>query len=686
MSTTVPLWSEETLPKYDDTDRLCANTLRILAIEAVQGAKSGHPGLPLGVADFTYVLWSRFLKHNPADPTWVNRDRFILSAGHGSALLYAMLHLCGYPMPLEQLKQFRQWGSHTPGHPEYDLQRGIETTTGPLGQGFGNAVGLAIAERMLAARFNQPGLALIDHYTYVLASDGDLMEGISHEVASLAGHLGLSRLIVLYDDNQISIDGPTDLTYSDDVPGRFEAYGWHVQKVKGHDMEAVHNAIRIAQEEVDRPSIIACRTHIGYGSPRQGTAKVHGSPLGEEDLRRTKEALDWPLEPPFHVPESVWERFAQVREKGASYQSQWEKSLAYYREHHPQKTQDWDGFINGELPSGWEADLPIFSAEKPIATRVASGKTLDALMPCFQTMVGGSADLTPSNNTLPATGWAIKRGDFSGNYIHFGVREHGMGAILNGLALHGLRPYGGTFLIFSDYMRPTIRLAAMMKLQVIYVFTHDSIGLGEDGPTHQPVEHLTALRAIPNLVLLRPADANETVTAWKIALERKDGPTALALTRQGLPLLTPSNDSAKRGAYVLADEPQVDLDILLIATGSEVSLAMAARNELDQLGIAARVVSMPSWELFDMQPIDYKISVLPQGVPYLSIEAGVTLAWPRYFHYDGFVLQKDNPAMLGIDHFGASAPYKILFEQMGFTVDQVIGRAKQLLDYYNSSS
>lgn len=686
MSTTVPLWSEETLSKYDETDRLCANALRILAIEAVQGANSGHPGLPLGAADFAYVLWSRFLKHNPEDPTWVNRDRFILSAGHGSALLYAMLHLCGYPMPLEQLKQFRQWGSHTPGHPEYDLQRGIETTTGPLGQGFGNAVGLAIAERMLAARFNQPGLELIDHYTFVLASDGDLMEGISHEVSSLAGHLGLNRLIVFYDDNHISIDGPTDLTFSDDIPGRFEAYGWHVQKVDGHDMEAVHNAIRTAQEEVDRPSIIACRTHIGYSSPRQDTAKVHGSPLGEEDLRRTKEALNWPLEPPFHVPERVWERFAQIKEKGASFQAQWKNSLADYREHHPQKAKDWDGFINGELPSGWEADLPVFSPEKPIATRVASGKTLDALTPRMQTMVGGSADLTPSNNTLPATGWAIKQGDFSGNYIHFGVREHGMGAILNGLALHGLRPYGGTFLIFSDYMRPTIRLAAMMKLPVIYVFTHDSIGLGEDGPTHQPIEHLTALRAIPNLVLLRPADANETVTAWKIALERKDGPTALALTRQGLPLLTPSDDSAKRGAYVLADEPQVDLDILLIATGSEVSLAMAARSELDQLGIAARVVSMPSWELFDMQPIGYKTSVLPQGVPCLSIEAGVTLAWPRYFHYDGFVLHKDNPATLGIDHFGASAPYKILFEHMGFTVEQVIRRAKLLLDYYNSSS
>lgn len=685
MAMTKPSRSEEILSKYDEIDRLCANALRMLAIDAVQQANSGHPGLPLGAADFAYVLWTRFLKHNPEDPTWINRDRFVLSAGHGSALLYALLHLCGYPMPLEQLKQFRQWGSHTPGHPEYDLQRGIETTTGPLGQGFGNAVGLAIAERMLAARFNQQGSELIDHYTYVLASDGDLMEGISHEVSSLAGHLGLSRLIVLYDDNHICIDGPTDLTYSDDVPNRFQAYGWHVQKVDGHDMAAVDKAIRTAQEEVDRPSIIACRTHIGYGSPRQDTAKVHGSPLGEEDLRRTKEAINWPLEPPFHVPEVVRERFALIRQVGASRQAHWEESLAEYRKVYPQKAKDWDGFIKGELPAGWDADLPTFSAEKPIATRVASGKTLDALMPRLLTLVGGSADLTPSNNTLPATGWAVRRGDFSGSYIHFGVREHGMGSILNGLALHGLRPYGGTFLIFSDYMRPTIRLAAMMKLPVIYVFTHDSIGLGEDGPTHQPIEHLTALRTVPNLVVLRPADANETMAAWKIALERKDGPTALALTRQGLPLLTPADDRSKHGAYVLADEPQVDLDVVLIATGSEVSLAMAARAQLDQQGIAARVVSMPSWELFDLQPIDYKVSVLPHGVPRLSIEAGVTLSWPRYLNYDGLVPQSSNPTTLGIDYFGASAPYKILFEQMGFTVDEVVRRTKQLLDDFNSN-
>lgn len=675
---------EEILSKYDETDHLCANTLRMLAIDAVQQANSGHPGLPLGAADVVYVLWSRFLKHNPGDPTWINRDRFILSAGHGSALLYALLHLSGYSMPLEQLKQFRQWGSHTPGHPEYDLQRGIETTTGPLGQGFGNAVGLAIAERMLAARFNQGDPKLIDHYTYVLASDGDLMEGISHEVSSLAGHLGLDRLIVLYDNNHISIDGPTELTYSDDVPGRFKAYGWHVQQVDGHDMVAVHAAIRTAKEETDRPSIIACRTHIGYGSPRQDTAKVHGSPLGEEDLDRTKEAFNWPLEPHFYVPDVVRERFGLIGEIGASHQAQWQASLANYRKDYPQKANDWDRFINGELPTGWDADLPSFSAEKPIATRSASGKTLDVLAPRLLNLVGGSADLTPSNNTLPASGSAIKRGDFSGSYIHFGVREHGMGAILSGLALHGLRPYGGTFLIFSDYMRPPIRLAAMMKLPVIYVFTHDSIGLGEDGPTHQPIEQLTALRAIPNLVLLRPADANETVAAWKIALERKDGPTALALTRQGLPVITPAGDNLRRGAYVLADEPQVDLDLVLIATGSEVSLALAARNQLDEQGIAARVVSMPSWELFDSQPIDYKISVLPHGIPCMSIEAGVTLSWPRYLNFDGLILQRSNLATIGIDHYGASAPYKVIFEQMGFTADQVAKRAKQLLEDYNS--
>jgi transketolase len=520
---------------YDQTEQNIAHTLRMLAVDAVQQANSGHPGMPLGTADMMTVLWTRFLKHNPADPTWPDRDRFVLSAGHGSALLYAQLYLSGYPMPLDELKRFRQLGSHTPGHPEYDLQRGVETTTGPLGQGFGNAVGMALAERWLAARFNKPGFPLVDHFTYVLASDGDLMEGVSHEVASLAGHLGLGRLIVLYDDNHISIDGPTDLTYSDSVPSRFAAYGWHTQQVDGHDMAAVDAALCAAQAETERPSLVACRTHIGYGSPRQDTAKVHGEPLGEEGLRRTKEALGWPLAPRFYVPPAVCARFEQLKKEGASRQAEWETLLSRYREAYPDLAALWDTAMKGKLPDGWESVLPTF-ANKPLATRAASGQVLDAIAPCLPMLLGGSADLTGSNKTLPQGAEAVRRGDLGGSYIHFGVREHGMGAILNGLVLHGgVRPYGGTFLVFSDYMRPPIRLAAMMGQPVIFVFTHDSIGLGEDGPTHQPVEQLTALRAIPNLVVIRPADGNETAQAWRVALERCDGPTALVLTRQALP-------------------------------------------------------------------------------------------------------------------------------------------------------
>jgi transketolase len=662
----------DTLSRYDDIDRLTANTLRMLAAEAVQRAKSGHPGLPLGAADVATVLWTRFLKHNPADPTWFNRDRFILSAGHGSALLYALLHLSGYLMPLEELKRFRQWGSHTPGHPEYDPQRGVETTTGPLGQGLGNAVGVAIAERMLAARFNQPDFPLVDHYTYVLASDGDLMEGVSHEAASLAGHLGLSRLIVLFDDNGISIDGPTDLTCSDDVVGRFTAYGWHTQRVDGHDMAAVDAALRAAQDETGRPSLIACRTHIGYGSPRQDTAKVHGAPLGEEDLQRTKEALDWPLEPWFNVPAAVPERLSRMRERGAAHQAEWEAMWDGYRTRYPELAAQWELLVNGELPRGWEAALPTFEGQV-LATRAASGKVLDAIAPHLPWLVGGSADLTGSNNTRPQGAEGVRRDRFSGSYLFFGVREHGMGAILSGLALHGLRPYGGTFLVFSDYMRPTIRLAAMMGLRVIYVFTHDSIGLGEDGPTHQPVEHLTALRVIPNLVVIRPADANETAAAWKTALQRQRGPTVLILTRQGLPVVTPAPSEVGRGAYVLAPSGAEDglPDIVLMATGSEVHLALAAREQLAAEDISARVVSMPSWELFDAQPKAYRAVVLPPGVPRLAIEAGVTTAWARYVGEGG--------GAIGLDRFGASAPYKVLFEELGFTTKNVVKQARALV-------
>ena len=652
------------------SDRLIANTLRMLAADAVQAANSGHPGLPLGAADVATVLWTRLLKHNPADPTWLNRDRFVLSAGHGSALLYALLHVSGYNMPLDELKRFRQWASCTPGHPEYDLQRGIETTTGPLGQGFGNAVGMAIAERWIAARLNRPGFPVIDHFTYVIASDGDLMEGISHEVASLAGHLGLSRLIVLYDDNGISIDGPTDLTFSDDVLGRFAAYGWHTQRVDGHDMTAVDEAIRIAQEEAQRPSLIACRTHIGYGSPRVDTSKVHGAPLGPEDLALTKDNLGWPQEPAFYVPEEVLERFREIAKTGAAQQAEWEKLLTRYRSEYPELAVQWDQMVSGELAGGWENSLPVF-ADEPLATRAASGKVLDALTGKLPTLLGGSADLTPSNNTRPPDSKAVSRGDFSGSYLHFGVREHGMGAILNGLALHGLRPYGGTFLVFSDYMRPTIRLAAMMGLPVIYVFTHDSIGLGEDGPTHQPVEQITALRLIPNLVVIRPADANETATAWKVALERVDGPTALILTRQKLPVVTAHGNALARGAYVLVETAGESPDVVLIAAGSEVTVALDARGLLAQDGIDARVVSMPSWVLFDAQPADYRSAILPPNVPRLAIEAGTPIGWERYLNGNG--------AVIGLNHFGASAPYKILFEQFGFTAENVAHRAKLLL-------
>jgi transketolase len=663
---------------FDHTDRLVANTLRMLAIEAVQVARSGHPGLPLGAADLAAVLWTRHLKYNPHDPAWPDRDRFVLSAGHGSALLYALLHLSGYEMPLEELKRFRQWGSHTPGHPEYDLSRGVETTTGPLGQGLATAVGMAIAERWLRARFNRPQFPIVDHYTYVLASDGDLMEGISHEAASLAGHLGLGRLIVLYDDNHISIDGPTQLTFSDDVPERFNAYGWHTQRVDGHDMAAVHAALQQAREETEKPSLIACRTHIGYGSPRQDTAAAHGEPLGEEGLLATKKALGWPLEPPFYVPPEAQERFERAAQRGAACQSEWQTHLEAYRETHPGLAEAWDQMIGGELPPGWEENLPDFSGAKAAATRAASGQVLDALFPRLPSLLGGSADLTGSNKTLPKGVAPLSRESFEGGYLHYGVREHAMGAVMNGLALHGgVRPYGGTFLVFSDYMRPAIRLAALMKLPVIYVFTHDSIGLGEDGPTHQPVEHLAALRAIPGLQVLRPADGNETAQAWRMALERRNGPTALILTRQKLPQVTPRDNDLHRGAYILAEAGHTPPDIVLLATGSEVNLALQSRLHLQGEGVYARVVSMPSWELFNAQPSQYQEAVLPPGAPRLALEAGVRQGWQRYVGADG--------STIGLDHFGASAPYQVIFEHLGFTSENVAQQAKLLLNQRESS-
>lgn len=647
-----------------NADLLMANTLRMLAVDAVQKANSGHPGLPLGAADLVSVLWNYFLKHNPGDPQWPDRDRFILSAGHGSALLYALLHLWGYPISLDDLRSFRQLHSKTPGHPEYDPALGIETTTGPLGQGFGNAVGMAIAERVLAARFNRPGYMIVDHFTYVLVGDGDLMEGVSHEAASLAGHLGLGRLIVLYDDNGISIDGSTCLTCSDDVALRFQAYGWQVLKCDGHNPLSIYEALSQAKLECNKPSIILCQTHIGYGSPRQDSSRAHGEPLGEEALTQTKLQLGWPITPDFYVPDEIRQRIAKILPERVLEQAAWEESIQAYSAAQPKLASEWRQFIAGELPEDWENLLQDFPASALEATRSASGRVLERLVGRLPTLIGGSADLTPSNNTRSKASKVIARSDYAGEYIHYGVREHAMGAIMNGLALHGLRPYGGTFLVFSDYMRPAIRMAAMMKLPVIYVFTHDSIGLGEDGPTHQPVEQLCALRAIPNLVVNRPADSLETLAAWKIALQRRDGPTALILSRQALPSLSKTGDFASRGAYILNDLEGKTPDLVVIGTGSELQVAVEAYAKLLQKGKLAQIISMPSWELFDHQTQEYKRMLLPEGVPVFAVEAGITLAWPRY--------AASAETVIGIDHFGASAPYQKLMEEFGFTSQHLL--------------
>ena len=659
-------------------DQLCINTIRTLAMDGVQKANSGHPGMPMGMADVGYVIWTRFLRHDPLDPGWPNRDRFVLSAGHGSMLLYSLLHLTGYDLPMEELEHFRQWGSRTPGHPEHGLTVGVETTTGPLGQGFANGVGMAIAERFLAATFNRPGSPIVDHTTYAIVSDGDLMEGVSHEVASLAGHLGLGKLVCLYDDNEISIEGSTDLTFTEDVPARFRAYGWHVQEVDAYDLDEIEAAVRAAQGETERPSLIVCHSHIGYGSPnKQDTAGAHGAPLGEEELRLTKEALGWPPDAHFFVPEEALAVFRQAVERGREAHAQWRETFERYRAAYPAEAALLEALWEGKLPEGWADVLPTFSpGDGPLATRKASGAVLNALAPALPTLIGGSADLAPSNNTVLKVYDDFQQASPAGRNFHFGVREHAMGSILNGMALHGgLLPYGGTFLVFSDYMRPPVRLAAMMHLPVVYVWTHDSVWIGEDGPTHQPVEHLAALRAIPNLVIIRPADANETAAAWRVALERRDGPTGLALTRQKLPVLFETNrDPARtvaRGGYVLADSSGIP-DVLLIASGSEVHVALEARDLLAQKGVAVRVVSMPSWELFDAQPATYRESVLPpQVTARLAIEAGVTQGWARYVGPAGDVL--------GLDRFGASAPYKVLMEQFGFTAGAVVERALQLL-------
>lgn len=665
----------------DRLDELCINTIRMLAADCVQQANSGHPGMPMGAAAMAYVLWTRFLRHNPRNPAWPHRDRFVLSAGHGSMLLYSLLHLTGYDLSLEDLKAFRQWGSKTPGHPEYGHTPGVETTTGPLGQGFANGVGMALAERMLAARFNRPGHVLVDHCTYGIVSDGDLMEGISHEAASLAGHLGLGKIIYLYDDNRISIEGGTRIAFTENRAARFEAYGWHVQEVPdGNDVEALEAAIRAAREEEDRPSLIAVRTHIGYGSPgKQDDPSAHGEPLGPDELQRTKENLGWPTGSPFHIPEEALARFREALARGKALEEEKEQVFSAYREAFPELAAQWEGVMAGKLPQGWDQDIPRFAPDaKGMATRVASGKVLNAIAPRVPGLVGGSADLAPSNKTLVQDAPDFQRDRPDGRNLRFGVREHGMAAILNGMALHrGFIPYGGTFLVFSDYMRPAIRLAALMGLQVIYVFTHDSIGLGEDGPTHQPVEHLAALRVIPNLTVIRPADANETAAAWRAAMENSGGPVALALSRQGLPVLEGTAEASEkgvaRGAYVLHGSPDDPPEVILIGTGSEVHTALEAASLLEREGIAVRVVSMPSWELFDRQPPSYRDEVLPPAVKTrIAVEAGSAQGWCRYVTDEGDTVT--------IDRFGASAPYKVIYEKFGITAEAVAARARALLN------
>lgn len=678
-----------------DLDQLCINTMRFLAVDAVQNANSGHPGMPMGAAPMAYQLWTGFLKHNPANPAWFDRDRFVLSAGHGSMLLYALLHLTGYDLPLEEIRRFRQWQSRTPGHPERGRTPGVEVSTGPLGQGFGNAVGMACAEARLSARYNRPGFGIIDHHTYVIASDGDLMEGVASEAASLAGHLRLGKLICLYDDNGVTLSASTGLCFTEDRAARFQAYGWQVQTVAdGNDLEGIRAALENARNDGERPSLILVRTHLGYGSPgKQDSFEAHGSPLGPEEVRRAKERLGWPAEPPFLIPEQALALFRGALSRGSAAESAWDALLSGYARGYPELALELSRVIAGELAPGWEGALPEFPADpKGIATRVATGKALGALAERLPQLVGGSADLDPSTYT------ALKgRGDFEGaGYlpadrqgavggawgpgganIHFGVREHAMGAILNGLAAHGgALPFGATFLTFSDYLRPTLRLAALSELQVIHIFTHDSIGLGEDGPTHQPVEHLASLRAIPRLVVLRPGDANEAAVALRVALACKGRPVALVLSRQAVPTLDRSlyagAEGTARGGYVLAEAPDGPPQLILIATGSELSLAVEARLLLARDGVRARVVSLPSWELFDEQPRDYRDAVLPPGVTArLSIEAGSPQGWHRYVGSGG--------ALLAVEDYGASAPGEVVLSEYGFTAQRVCSLALELV-------
>jgi transketolase len=658
-------------------DRLCVDTIRFLAVDAVERAKSGHPGMPMGAAPMAFALWDRVLKHNPGDPAWFDRDRFILSAGHGSMLLYALLHIYGYDLPLDQLENFRQFGSRTPGHPEYGHTPGVEATTGPLGQGFGMGVGMAIAEAHLAARFNLPGEApVVDHHTYAIVSDGDLMEGIANEAASLAGTLKLGKLVYLYDDNRITIDGSTSLTFTESVVARFAALNWHVQAVEdGNDVDAIERAIRTAREEKERPSLIRVHTHIGYGSPKQDSEKAHGEPLGADAARAAKDKLGWPQEPLFHVPDEVRAHCHEAAARGAEQQAEWNERLRTYTKQKRPLGAAFETARTGKLPKGWDRDLPVFSSEKPVATRAASGKTINAIADKIPTLIGGSADLAGSNNTRIESSKVFALDGYEARNIYFGVREHAMGAAVNGMALHGgVVPFAGTFLIFSDYMRPALRLAALMRARSTFVFTHDSIGLGEDGPTHQPIEHLMSLRAIPGFTVFRPADANETAAAWACALSL-DGPRALVLTRQALPVIEGDRERAQagvaRGAYVVADAGAKKPVVVLIATGSEVHLALAARIVLAAQGVATRVVSMPSWELFRAQSPRYRASILPKSARKVAIEAGATLGWREFVG--------DKGAVIGLDRFGASAPGAVAMERLGFTVENVVKTALSLV-------
>jgi transketolase len=659
-------------------EELCINSIRFLAIDAVEKAQSGHPGLPMGAAPMAFVVWDSFMRYNPKNPKWFNRDRFVLSAGHGCMLQYALLYLTGYDsVSLDEIKNFRQWGSKTPGHPENHITPGIEVTTGPLGQGIANAVGLAIAEAHLAGKFNKPDCKLVDHYTYVILGDGCNMEGISGEACSLAGHLGLGKLIALYDDNHISIDGSTDIAFTEDVNKRFEAYGWHVQHVEdgNTDLEAIAKAIEAAKAVTDKPSLIKVTTTIGYGSPNKAnTAGVHGAALGGDEIQATRENLGWEYEP-FVIPEDALKHFRQAVERGANHEAEWNKVLAQYKAKYPQEAAEFERITSGKLPQGWERALPTYTPEdKAQGTRKFSEATLNALAPVLPELIGGSADLTHSNNTYIKISGDFQKGQYGNRNIRFGVREHGMGAICNGIALHssGLIPYGATFLVFTDYMRNAIRLSALSEAGAVWIMTHDSIGLGEDGPTHQPVEHIASLRAIPNLIVIRPADGNETSGAYKVAIENRHTPTLMALSRQNLPNLAGSSiEGTTKGAYILSDSEGTP-DLILIGTGSETQLCVQAAEQLRGEGKKVRVVSMPSWELFEAQTAEYKESVLPKGVKKrVAVEAGSTMGWCRYVGDEG--------AVIGIDTFGASAPGKVVLEKFGITVDNVVAKGKEIL-------